>query len=98
MQFTTGAHNSTETKHIQNFVERYARAKGYALNPNPDELQKIIHGLLSNEKEYGYRYCPCRQITGNIQEDATKICPCKWHMDEIEKQGTCHCKLFWKKE
>ncbi|HDR53147.1 MAG TPA: ferredoxin:thioredoxin reductase, partial [archaeon] len=56
---------------------------------------QVIAGLVANEASHGYRFCPCRTITGNLEEDKPKICPCKWHVDEIERDGFCKCKLFY---
>ncbi len=80
---------------ILRFARAYAKVKGLRLNPDPEKLDAIIKALAENEKRYSYRFCPCRTITGNFEEDKDKICPCKWHMEEIEKQGHCHCGLFW---
>jgi putative thioredoxin len=77
-------------------MEDYAKKHALKLNPNQKIVETIIKGLLANEKKYGWRYCPCRRVTGNFQEDWPKICPCKWHWDEIEKDGHCHCGLFVK--
>jgi len=77
--------------------EEYANRNGFKLNPNKEVAEKIIQGLLENEKRYGARYCPCRRLTGNLEEDKSKICPCAWHLQEIEKQGHCLCGLFVKR-
>ncbi|HDR53203.1 MAG TPA: hypothetical protein ENN60_00800, partial [archaeon] len=58
----------------------YAKAKGFVLNPDPVRLDQVIAGLVANEASHGYRFCPCRTITGNLEEDKPKICPCKWHV------------------
>lgn len=75
----------------------YAQNNGFDLNPQKEVVEGIVKGLLENEKKYGARYCPCRRVTGNIQEDKGKICPCQWHREEIEKYGHCLCQLFVKK-
>jgi thioredoxin len=77
-------------------MEDYAKKHALKLNPNQKLVETIIKGLLANEKKYSFRYCPCRKVTGNFQEDWRKICPCQWHWDEIEKDGHCHCGLFVK--
>ena len=74
----------------------YAEKNGFKLNPNRETVERIIRGLLENEKKSGKRYCPCRRITGNLEEDQKKICPCFWHREEIEKDGHCFCGLFVK--
>ena len=75
----------------------YARAKGYILNPDPEKLDEIILALAYNQKTYGYRYCPCRPISGDLEKDRKKICPCVWHQDEIREMGHCRCGLFWER-
>jgi len=76
--------------------EEYAKKNGFKLNPNREVVERIIKGLLENEKKYGQKYCPCRRISGNSEEDKSKICPCAWHREEIEKNGRCLCGLFVK--
>ena len=75
--------------------EDYAAKNGFKLNPNKEVVKRIANGLLANEKKYGEKYCPCRRVVGNKEEDKAKICPCQWHKEEIEKQGHCLCNLFF---
>lgn len=76
--------------------EEYATKNNYKLNPNIEVVKIIIKRLLENEKKYGFRYCPCRRIWGNSEEDKKKICPCDFRQTEIEEQGHCLCGLFVK--
>ncbi|MBU0476643.1 thioredoxin [Patescibacteria group bacterium] len=76
--------------------EEYAKENGFSLNPNRGVAEKIVNGLLEREKKFSGRYCPCRRITGNLEEDKKIICPCFWHREEIEKDGHCLCRLFVK--
>jgi len=80
---------------IKNYQE-YAERNGFKLNPNREMVERLIKGMLENEKKFGERYCPCRRITGNKEEDKGKICPCHWHQEEIERDGHCLCGLFVK--
>lgn len=80
---------------IKNYSE-YARKNGFQLNPNKKIVERIINGLLQNEKNKGKKYCPCRMLSGNLEEDAKKICPCAYHKEEIAKDGKCYCGLFTK--
>lgn len=82
-------------KIIQGYQE-YAEKNGLKLNPDREAVERLIKGLLANEEKYGARYCPCRRITGNKEEDRPKICPCKWQREEIERDGHCFCGLFVK--
>jgi thioredoxin len=84
---------------INAMIERYdnyAKSNGFRLNPEKKEVERVINGLLANEKKWGKKYCPCRRVTGNDADDAKIICPCVYHKDEIEKDGHCFCKLFVK--
>ena len=74
--------------------KEYAEKNGIHLNPDEKTVNRIINGLLGNEKKYGEQYCPCRRVTGDKEEDAKKICPCFWHKDEIAKDGHCFCNLY----
>lgn len=80
---------------IKNYLE-YASKNGFRLNPNEKVVEGIIKGLLKNEEQKGHRYCPCRMLSGNPEEDSKKICPCAFHKEEITKDGRCHCGLFVK--
>jgi len=82
-------------KMIKEYSE-YAKKNGFKLNPDGKSVEKIIKGLLENEKKHGKKYCPCRRLSGNKEEDSKKICPCSYHKDEIEKDGRCFCGLFIK--
>ncbi len=76
--------------------EDYAKKNNFRLNPDKNMTQRIIKGLLNNEKKYGQRYCPCRRVTGDLEKDKENICPCIFHKQEIEKDGHCFCNLFLK--
>jgi len=82
-------------KIIQSYQE-YAEKNGFKLNSDKETVERLIKGLLANEKKYGAKYCPCRRISGNKEEDKPKICPCQWHKEEIERDGHCFCGLFYK--
>ena len=87
-----------EIKEIIKWYENYAKRNGFRLNPDRATVERLVKGLLANEKKYGARYCPCRRVTGNIEEDRPKICPCRWHREEIKRDGHCHCWLFFRKD
>lgn len=77
--------------------QEHAQLKKISLNPDQRISEAVIKGLLEREQKYGQRYCPCRKITGCLEEDKKIICPCVYHLDEIEKDGHCLCRLFVKK-
>ncbi len=79
------------------FSRRYAAKAGFKLNPDASKVYEILLGLARNRKNYGFRYCPCRPLSGDRKEDAKKICPCFWHRQEIATMGHCHCGLFFRR-
>ena len=94
--------DDSKTKESENIEEiiksyqMYAEKNGFKLNPDRETVERLIKGILENEKKYGARYCPCRRVGGNPAEDKPKICPCQWHREEIERGGHCFCGLFYK--
>lgn len=76
---------------------KYAEHAGFMLNPDPEIVDTVIKGLVANEKKHGFRYCPCRLVTGDKEKDRLIICPCVYHKQEIREQGHCHCMLFFGK-
>lgn len=84
-----------EEKIIQE-SEEYAKKNGFKLNHDREVVKRIARGLIENEKKYGFRYCPCRRISGGQEEDKKIICPCQFICQEIEKDGHCLCGLFMK--
>ena len=85
-----------KAKQLIKEYERYAKEIGFKLNPNKKIVEGVIKGLFEDEKNYGKKYCPCRRVTGNKEEDKKIICPCIYHKQEIKTQGHCHCQLFVK--
>jgi len=79
---------------LRELMKKYAESQGFKLNPDEEVVDLIINGLLENEVKYGYRYCPCRVLTGDRAKDVKLICPCAYHRDEIKTMGHCHCGLF----
>ncbi|MBA4320859.1 MAG: thioredoxin, partial [Flavobacterium sp.] len=74
--------NQNQNNEVEKLIreyEDYAKQNGFKLNPDRGAVERIVKGLLENEKKYGQKYCPCRRISGNLAEDEIKICPCHWH-------------------
>lgn len=83
-------------KMIYESSKKYANKKGYKLNSDTEMLDIIIDGLAKNQEKYGKRYCPCRVLTNDEEENKKIVCPCVFHEEEIEAHGMCHCALFFK--
>jgi ferredoxin-thioredoxin reductase catalytic subunit len=81
-------------KQLLKLSEAYAKKAGYKMYPDKKQIARILKGLQANEKKFGYRYCPCRIVTGNFDNDRNIICPCIFHKQEIKRQGHCLCRFF----
>ena len=87
-------------------IRRFAETYGYRRNPNDVAYMNIIYKLLKNIDEYGYPFCPCRQLKKvagatpkQIYElNKDKVCPCIYAHTEIRMKGCCLCCLYWSKE
>ncbi|MDP3883258.1 MAG: thioredoxin [Candidatus Staskawiczbacteria bacterium] len=95
-QKTEAGNTSNDIDAVIERYDNYAKSNGFRLNPDKKTVERVINGLFLNEKKYGKRYCPCRRVSGNAEEDSKKICPCAFHKEEIEKDGHCFCNLFVK--
>ena len=84
----------TRAEKIKEWAKRYAEKKGIQVNPNEKRLDEVVKGLAARQEKFGQRYCPCRIITGNAEEDKKIICPCVYLEEGLKEHGTCHCKLF----
>ncbi|MDP1538423.1 MAG: thioredoxin domain-containing protein, partial [bacterium] len=69
--------------------EEYAKKNGFFLNSNRKTIEGIVKSLLEREKKFGEKYCPCRKISGDTEEDKKIICPCQFMHEELEKEGKC---------
>lgn len=78
--------------------EDHASDNDFMLNPNKKAVEGILNGISRNEEVHGARYCPCRRITGNREQDKNIVCPCIYHKEEIEIDGKCLCGLFFKSD
>ncbi len=87
-----------KTEKLIEEYEKYAKNNGLRLNLDKKALKNIINALIEREKSFGEKYCPCRRITGDKEQDKEIICPCKFMKKEIGEKGHCLCNLFFKKE
>lgn len=85
-----------EFEHLLKKCKDYAESNEFHLNPNSQIVDSLIKALLERERKYGQKYCPCRRVTENQEENNKIICPCIYCEEEIKKNGHCHCFLFVK--
>ena len=71
-----------------------ARAAGYRLNPDPEFAKALASSLITNDRRYGYRACPCRLASGEKQDDLDITCPCDYRDADLNEYGACYCSLY----
>lgn len=89
--------NDTRDDDSQSLYKRLkseAERSGYHLNPDLKFTKDLLSGLVTNEKRYGYRACPCRIASGNKEEDLDIICPCDYRDPDLNEYGMCYCALY----
>ncbi len=86
--------DNSEIDKLYNQLQNDAQASEYHLNPDEEFTKDLIHGLLINEKRYGYQSCPCRIASGNKQTDLDIICPCDYRDPDLDDYGACYCALY----
>jgi thioredoxin len=99
IQKTTPASGTDDAQKTDSLIRDYivhAKKNNINLNPSEETVRRVIKGLFANEQKHGEKYCPCRRVTGNKEEDKKNICPCVYHLAEVEKDGHCLCNLFVK--
>jgi ferredoxin-thioredoxin reductase catalytic subunit len=79
-----------EINHLYERLKREAESNGYYLNPDVEFAKELVRGLLTNEKRYRYRACPCRLASGNKNEDLDIICPCDYRDQDLTDFNTCY--------
>ncbi|MGA3198237.1 MAG: ferredoxin-thioredoxin reductase catalytic domain-containing protein [Halobacteriota archaeon] len=87
-----------QAKKIKDWAKKHAERRGMQLNPDEERVDEVTKGLAARQEKFGKRYCPCRIITGDTEEDRKIICPCIYYEEELKEHGMCHCKLFSTKE
>jgi len=83
-----------EVQRLFTRLDQEAESAGYHLNPDRKFTLGLIHGMLVNEKRYGYWACPCRLASGVKKEDLDIICPCDYRDADITDHGACYCGLY----
>lgn len=78
-------------------IERLAEKNEFQINPDIEKVKMLLEGIFNNEYNHGLKFCPCRLITHDFEEDLKLICPCNFLIHETYKEkedGECWCGLF----
>ena len=67
----------------------------YKLVDDPEMVAGLAEGVVTNQKEHGLRYCPCRLAQGDFDADLRLVCPCNFQVQQTWlERGECWCGLF----
>jgi ferredoxin-thioredoxin reductase catalytic subunit len=78
--------------------DEFTESNDFVVNPDGGFVDKLADGLLINEKNHGFRLCPCRPSDGTKERDIQLLCPCNFKTHGTwEKEGRCWCGLFIKR-
>jgi len=79
--------------------EDWTEKNDFILNPDRDFVEKLAEGVLKNEKDKGFRFCPCRIGDGSYEKNVDLLCPCNFKTQSTwSEKGRCWCGLFVKRE
>jgi ferredoxin-thioredoxin reductase catalytic subunit len=85
-------------KKWQKFADRQEEPEKIKINSDTERVELLAEGVLNNEDNYGFRYCPCRLASGEKSADTKLICPCNFKAQKTwQEKGECWCSLFVKK-
>ena len=87
-----------QIKTWKEFTERQENDK-FILNSDRETVERLARGVLTNEKNKGLRFCPCRMIMEDREQDKKLVCPCSFKTQKTWKEkGECWCSLFVKEK
>lgn len=76
-------------------IDKFTEKNDFKVNPDRKKVEMLLEGIFSNEKNHGLKYCPCRLITKEFNEDLKLVCPCNFLSHETyQEKGECWCGLF----
>lgn len=82
-------------KRWQEFAKRQEEPEKIKINSDRDRVELLANGVLNNEDNYGFKYCPCRLSSGDKKADVRLICPCNFKAQKTwSEKGECWCSLF----
>jgi len=83
--------------HFRQAIEEFAEKNEFKVNPNTEKVNMLIDGVFSCDENHGMKYCPCRLIAKDFDEDLMLVCPCNFLIHETyndKEDGECWCGLF----
>ena len=92
--FSDLMHYRRDVSKYDRWIKKYARQKGYRVNPHWMIYTNLKIWMAESEKAFGKRYCPCYEPSADEALNKKLLCPCAFAEQEIRERGACHCVLF----
>lgn len=87
--------SSLDREGFRQAIEQFTEKNEFQVNPDKEKVTMLLDGIFSNEQNQGLKYCPCRLITKDFEEDLKLVCPCNFLIHDTYKAiGECWCGLF----
>ncbi|MFC2165606.1 ferredoxin-thioredoxin reductase catalytic domain-containing protein [Acidobacteriota bacterium] len=89
--------NPMDKDKFRHAIEEFASKNEFQVNPDKVRVDMLIDGSFNCEKNQGMKFCPCRLITKDFEEDIKLVCPCNFLIHDTYKDkdnGECWCGLF----
>ncbi|MFC1723258.1 ferredoxin-thioredoxin reductase catalytic domain-containing protein [Nanoarchaeota archaeon] len=84
---------------IKTLWKDWAEKQDFSLSSDQKIVDTLAKNVLENEKNFGYKFCPCRVRDGSHEQDVALLCPCNFKTHTTwESKGRCWCGLFVKDE
>jgi ferredoxin-thioredoxin reductase catalytic chain len=95
-QIMTGAFTvELDKEKFLDAIGKFTEKNEFQVNPDREKVNMLLEGIFNNEKNHGLKYCPCRLITKDFEEDLKLVCPCNFLAhDTYKEKGECWCGLF----
>ncbi len=96
-KITEATHSPMDKNKFRHAIEEFASKNEFQVNPDKNRVDMLIGGTFNCEKNQGMKFCPCRLITKDFEEDIKLVCPCNFLIHDTYKDkdnGECWCGLF----
>jgi ferredoxin-thioredoxin reductase catalytic chain len=90
-----------DKKGFREAIDGFASANEFAVNTDKKRVATLIEGIFKNEKNHGFKFCPCRLATKEFEEDLKIVCPCNFRIHDTymgKEEGECWCGLFQRRK
>ena len=56
-------------------IQEFTEGNEFMVNPDRAKVNLLFDGIFNNERNHGLKYCPCRLMCKELEEDLKIVCP-----------------------